>query len=67
MITFTSSSTARYFHDLGLPWPEDCVAVSIGPITTAKLKDLGRDQLIEAESHSIEGIVTAIVDQFSGS
>ena len=67
MITFTSSSTAKYFHDLGLPWPGDCVAVSIGPITTAKLKDLGREQLIEAESHSIEGIVAAIVDQFSGS
>ena len=67
MITFTSSSTAKYFHDLGLPWPGDCVAVSIGPITTAKLKDLGRDQLIEAENHSIEGIVTAIVDQLSGS
>ena len=67
MITFSSSSTAKYFHDLGLPWPGDCVAVSIGPITTAKLKDLGRDQLIEAENHSIEGIVTAIVDQLSGS
>lgn len=67
MITFTSSSTAKYFHDLGLPWPADCVAISIGPITTAKLKELGCDQLIEAESHSIEGIVTAIVDQFSGS
>jgi uroporphyrinogen III methyltransferase/synthase len=67
MITFTSSSTAKYFHDLGLPWPADCVAISIGPITTAKLKELGCDQLIEAESHSIEGIVAAIVDQFSGS
>ena len=63
MVTFTSSSTAKYFHELGLPWPEGCVAASIGPITTAKLKDLGRKDLVEAQNHSIEGIVAAIVEQ----
>jgi len=65
MITFTSSSTARYFHDLGLPWPEDCVAASIGPITTAKLKDLGREHIVEAEDHNIEGLVAAILDKLA--
>ena len=65
MITFTSSSTAKYFHDLGLPWPEDCVAASIGPITTAKLKELGRDDIVEAEEHNIEGLVKAILEKLA--
>jgi uroporphyrinogen III methyltransferase/synthase len=65
VITFTSSSTARYFHDLGLPWPEGCVAASIGPITTAKLKDLGQDRIVEAQDHNIEGLVTAILEELA--
>lgn len=65
MITFTSSSTASYFHDLALPWPEDCIAASIGPITTAKLKDLGREHIVEAEDHNIEGLVAAILDKLA--
>lgn len=67
IVTFTSSSTAKHFHDLALPWPEGCVAASIGPITTAKLEELGRKEVIEADSHNIEGLVTAIVNHFCGS
>ncbi|MGB0775477.1 MAG: uroporphyrinogen-III C-methyltransferase, partial [Akkermansiaceae bacterium] len=62
LVTFTSTSTARYFHDLDLPWPEDCQAASIGPITTAKLNELGKTKVIEAEEHSIRGLVKAIVE-----
>lgn len=65
LVTFTSSSTASYFNDLGLTWPEGCQAASIGPITTAKLKELGHSNVIEAETHSIEGLVKAIVDELS--
>lgn len=65
MITFTSSSTAQYFHDLNLPWPEACKAVSIGPITTAKLRGLGRDEIIEAEDHNIEGLVNVILEELA--
>jgi len=63
IVTFTSSSTAKYFHDLGLPWPEGCKAASIGPITTAKLKELGQSDIIEAEDHSIDGLVAKIVEE----
>ena len=65
VVTFTSSSTARYFHELGLAWPDGCKAASIGPITTAKLKELGRDTIVEAENHSIDGLVETIVDACS--
>ena len=65
MVTFTSSSTAKYFHELGLTWPKGCKAASIGPITTAKLKELGQDDILEAEDHNIEGLVEAIVKELA--
>ena len=65
LITFTSSSTAQYFYDLGLSWPEGCQAASIGPVTTAKLKELGQNDIVEAEDHNIEGLVEAIVKTLS--
>ncbi|BDS05038.1 hypothetical protein NT6N_00780 [Oceaniferula spumae] len=65
LVTFTSSSTAQYFHDLGLPWPKGCQAASIGPITTAKLKDLGRTNIVESNEHNIEGLVKTIVETLS--
>lgn len=65
MVTFTSSSTAKYFSKLGLAWPEGCKAASIGPITTAKLKELGQTSIIEAEEHNIEGLVQAIVKELA--
>ena len=65
MVTFTSSSTAKYFNDLGLAWPKGCKAASIGPITTAKLQELGHSDLVEAEQHNIEGLVKAIIETLS--
>lgn len=65
MVTFTSSSTAQYFQDLALPWPDGCKAASIGPITTAKLKELGQNDIVEAKDHNIEGLVKAIVETLS--
>ncbi|MGJ8677272.1 MAG: uroporphyrinogen-III C-methyltransferase [Akkermansiaceae bacterium] len=62
MVTFTSSSTAQYFHDLDLPWPDGCKAASIGPITSAKLKELGKMDAIEADEHNIECLVKTIVE-----
>lgn len=41
MVTFTSSSTAEHFFGLDLEWPENCVAASIGPITTDTLEEAG--------------------------
>jgi len=65
LVTFTSSSTAKYFNQLNLTWPKGCKAASIGPITTAKLKELGQTQIIEAEEHNIEGLVQAIVEELT--
>ncbi len=59
--TFTSSSTAENFFKLGLPWPEGCRAASIGPVTTATLKELGHAPSITAKTHDINGLVEAIV------
>ena len=63
MVTFTSSSTAKYFHELGLTWPKGCKAASIGPITSAKLKELGQTNVVEAEDHNIDGLVKMIVEE----
>lgn len=46
---------------LGLPWPEGCRAASIGPVTTATLKELGHAPSITAKTHDINGLVEAIV------
>ncbi len=61
IVTFTSSSTAENFFKLGLPWPEGCRAASIGPVTTATLKELGHAPSITAKTHDINGLVEAIV------
>ena len=64
MVTFTSSSTAEHFFALGLPWPEKCVAASIGPVTTETLKSLDHKPAVEAAQHDIPGLVKAIESYF---
>ncbi len=61
-ITFTSSSTAAHFFDLGIPWPKGCAAASIGPITSRTLRELGHPPDIEAKTHDIPGLVRALRD-----
>jgi uroporphyrinogen III methyltransferase / synthase len=60
LITFTSSSTVDHFLALGLPWPEGCVAGSIGPITTETLRKHGIEPAFEAKTHDIPGLIKAI-------
>ena len=71
VITFTSSSTARNFLDLigakvaysGLL---DAVNLaSIGPITTATLREVNLPVTIRARKYTIPGLVEAIVAHFS--
>ncbi|MFK7850813.1 MAG: uroporphyrinogen-III C-methyltransferase [Akkermansiaceae bacterium] len=64
LVTFTSSSTAEHFFSLDLPWPDDCEAASIGPITSSTLKELGHKPAIEAAQHDIPGLVRAIEEYF---
>ncbi len=67
MVTFTSSSTAEHFFALDLPWPERCVAASIGPITSTTLKEHDHRPAVEAAQHDIPGLVNSILDYFQRS
>lgn len=60
LITFTSSSTAENFAALKLPLPAHLRTASIGPITSATMRQLGLDVDVEAEVHDIPGLVAAI-------
>ena len=59
-ITFTSSSTVTNFCDLvgALPDPQPLV-VSIGPVTSATARERGLRVDVEADPHTIDGLVDA--------
>jgi uroporphyrinogen III methyltransferase/synthase len=63
-ITFTSSSTAKNFAMLlGSDYREKLKGVkiaSIGPITTATLRELGLEPDVQAETFNVGGLVAAI-------
>jgi uroporphyrinogen-III synthase len=69
LITFTSSSTVRNFTALlqgrgqqrNLKQLDGVLFASIGPITSATLRQLGLRADIEAEQYTIPGLVAAIV------
>ena len=63
MITFTSSSTVDCFFDLGLELPEDIEIASIGPVTSRTIEKHGLKPSLEARSHTIPGLVEAILKQ----
>jgi len=60
-ITFTSSSTVRFFFGGGGEVGGARV-VSIGPITSETLREHGIVPHVEASRHDIEGLVDAIVE-----
>jgi uroporphyrinogen III methyltransferase/synthase len=64
LITFTSGSTVEQFFKLGLPWPEACVAGSIGPVTSDVLRKHGMAPAFEAAKHDIPGLTAAILKHF---
>ncbi len=64
-LTFTSASTAKNLHAL---LPEElraavtrCRRISIGPVTSAALRDLGWPATAEASPHSIAGMIEALI------
>lgn len=60
-VTFTSSSTARnFFAAWGGGRPGRMV--SIGPITSAALREAGHEPDAEAVEHTIEGLVRALLE-----
>lgn len=60
LVTFTSSSTARHFHELtqGLILP----AAVIGPITGKTAEQLGYPVVARADRYTVEGLIDALVD-----
>lgn len=60
-VTFVSSSAAKHFFALNMPFPEDCKVASIGPVTSATLEVIGKKPHVEAKEHNIEGLVQAVV------
>jgi uroporphyrinogen III methyltransferase / synthase len=63
--TFTSASSARFFHQAAgtLSGPR---LVSIGPATSAELRDLGFEPDVEAADHTPDGLVAALLADVSG-
>ncbi len=60
-ITFTSSSTVRFFLEVGEIGPATRI-VSIGPVTSATLREHGLVPHVEAARHDIDGLVDALVE-----
>jgi uroporphyrinogen III methyltransferase/synthase len=62
-ITFTSSSTVRFFLEAsgGEPPSPHTRIVSIGPVTSETLREHGLEPHVEAERHDVEGVVAALV------
>jgi uroporphyrinogen-III synthase len=65
IVTFTSSSTARNFANLLSPSHtrllKNMQCASIGPVTSATLRDLGLTPAIEAREFTMGGLIRAIV------
>lgn len=67
--TFTSSSTVENFLALlreagQTAPPENLPAISIGPITSASLRDAGWEPAAEAAEHNVKGLVQTILRTF---
>jgi uroporphyrinogen-III synthase len=61
-VTFTSSSTVRCFLEAagGAPGPATRI-VSIGPVTSAALREHGLEPHVEAQRHDIDGLLEALL------
>jgi uroporphyrinogen III methyltransferase / synthase len=59
-VTFTSSSTVRFFLEGGAE-VGDARVVSIGPVTSETLREHRIEPHVEAARHDIDGLVAAIV------
>lgn len=68
-IVFTSGSTVMYLidvlRDAGLSFPSQVACVSIGPVTSAVLRDAGFVVAAEAETASLVALVDACVRLFA--
>ena len=62
-VTFTSSSTVKNLAKMvGVEALRVSRAASIGPVTSATLRELGLEPAAEAAEYTIDGLIAAIVD-----
>jgi uroporphyrinogen-III synthase len=61
-ITFTSSSTVSRFLEIAGPDRLPPIVACIGPITAATARDAGLTVDVEADEHTIAGLVAALVE-----
>ncbi|MGB9184260.1 MAG: uroporphyrinogen-III C-methyltransferase [Solirubrobacteraceae bacterium] len=67
-VTFTSSSTVRFFFAAaGASLSERTRLASIGPVTSDTLREHGREPEVEATSHDIPGLIQAVIADAAGS
>jgi uroporphyrinogen III methyltransferase / synthase len=59
-VTFTSSSTVRFFIE-NASIPNGARVVSIGPVTSETARSLGLRVDVEAQQHDIDGLVEALL------
>ena len=60
-ITFTSSSTVRQFVEMAGEEALQGVGIaSIGPITSATIREYGAEPTVEADPHTMDGLIAAI-------
>jgi uroporphyrinogen III methyltransferase/synthase len=63
-ITFTSSSTVRHFVEMaGEEALRNVRIASIGPITSATIREYGVEPSVEADPHTMDGLIAAIVSR----
>jgi uroporphyrinogen-III synthase len=60
-ITFTSSSTVTNYLAAAGPGAVPPVVVSIGPVTSETARAHGLEVTVEADPHTIDGVVDALV------
>lgn len=62
-VTFTSSSTVSHFFAAlhGAELSPDTRTVSIGPVTSATLREHGVEPHVEAQRHDIDGVLEALL------
>jgi uroporphyrinogen III methyltransferase/synthase len=63
-ITFTSSSTVRFFLDAAggaADLSPTTRIVSIGPVTSETLRECGLEAHVEAEDHDVDGVIRALL------
>jgi uroporphyrinogen III methyltransferase/synthase len=65
-ITFTSSSTVRFFLEAARGRRPRGRIASIGPVTSAALREHGLEPDVEAAEHDIHGLVRALLDDARG-